>query len=574
MKLRESAASEIEEYLAQTKQGLKTVVCYVFVISFFINGLMLTAPIYMLQVFDRVILSKSIDTLIYLTIIAIGALFLYAILETLRSFIMIKSGNWLANRLNKPALSPCAEEIIQGRKYGAQSIRDINQLKQFVSSSSTFSFFDAPWTPFYLMIVFLIHPILGWISTAGSLVIIVLAILNERVSRKAITDSNSLAMHNNKRLDVAFRNVDVIRAFGMMPDLIKIWQNDDAYSSGLMASSKKWSTIISFSSRLVRFIMQILILGSAAYLVIQNELTPGMMIASSIIMSRALAPIEQLIGTWNSLVLTQQAYERLNSHFVNAVYPGDTISLPEPKGILEIENLSYAPPQTHEMLIKHINFKLMPGEILGVIGPSAAGKTTLTKLLVGILHPSIGHVHLDGAESYDWDHTELGKHIGYLPQNIELFPESISKNIARMRDAKDEAIIQAAKLAKVHELILSFPEGYDTLVGEGSPLSGGQQQRIGFARALFGNPQLIVLDEPNSNLDIQGEADLISTLKLLKKSGKTIIIVAHRTGIIQLADKLLLMDKGTMHLYGAKDEVLNKLKSLSDRTLGGTGKTT
>lgn len=546
--------------LNQVRLGLVYTAYYIAIFSFFINLLMLAAPIYMLQVYDRVISSRSQETLIYITIMAVTAIFVYALLEIVRGYIMIRVANWVGNRLNGPALLPVADEIILGRTYGAQCLRDINQIKQFLGSASTFSFFDAPWTPLYLLAVFMLHPILGWISTIGGVIIVFLAILNEKVSRKPITDSASIASLNNKRLEIATRNADVIRAFGMMETLIKIWREDNFKADTLASIAKRRSTIISFTTRFVRFVMQILMLGAGAHLVIQAEITAGMMIASSIIMSRALAPIEQMIGLWNGLILTQQAYAKLKEHLYNANYPTNSVSLPKPKGMLQVNNATYNIIETHKTIVKHVDFMLAPGKLLAVMGASGSGKTTLAKLIVGVLRPTLGNIRLDGAEIYDWDRSDIGKHIGYLPQNIEFFPDTIARNISRLQDVPDTEVIQAAKLAGVHQLILTLSDGYDTVYGDGCNLSGGQLQRIGLARALFGDPALIVLDEPNSNLDIEGEYRLSKILKQLKGMKKTVVIIAHRPQVIEIADNLLILDKGEVMLYGKKEEVLRKLR--------------
>lgn len=566
-----NTAKEVREYLKESLSSLKRILAYVMVFSFFINLLMLVAPIYMLQVFDRVLTSKSEDTLMYLTLIAAFAISIYAFLEIIRSAVMIKSSAWISERLSGPVLLPCPEEMINGKTYGSQSVRDIAQIRQFFSSHSTFSFFDVPWTPLYILVIFHIHSTLGWLSVIGALIIISLAVLNERFSRKFITESNSRAIANNKKIDVAFRNIDVIRAFGMMPRLIDAWGQDNRNVMKLHNLAHYITSAVNYTSRGVRFLLQIAILGAGAYYVIQYELTPGMMIAASIVMSRAMAPIEVSISSWNSLVTTQQAYHRLKQHMLGAEYYDQTVELPAPKGILEAQQLCYALPHTKELFIKNIQFKIKPGEILCIIGPTAAGKSTLAKLLVGVLKPTMGGVRLDGAEVYRWDREHFGRHVSYMPQAIELFPETVAKNISRLEEANDQDIIAAAKKAKAHDMILSLPNGYDTLIDIDVRLSGGQQQRIALARALFGDPKVVILDEPNASLDSQGELDLVKVLSELKAQNKTIAIVSHRPNILQVADTILLMEKGMMKNFGPKEQVFQHLKQMLQQAQNGSG---
>lgn len=548
--------------IAQIKQACKKAFVFVGIFSFFINLLMLTVPIYMLQIFDRVLASYSPDTLLFLTIIAAFLIAIMASLSIARSFVMIKVSRWLDNRLSTDALLRGADEILSGRPYAMQSLRDISTLRQTISGAAILTLFDAPWVPIYLIVIFLLHPVLGIIATIGAIVLFTLAWINELATKFLLFRANMVAQANNQKMSISLRNSESIQAMGMLPQIIDSWfHTNEKVLNDQEAASRRASTILSIS-RFIRLFLQVLMLGVGAYFVIHDQLTAGMMIAGTILLSRALAPVEQAIGAWTQLSNAREAYLRLKAYLTQAATRPAQMELPEPVGKIQFEHVNYAPPGREKPILKKISFTLPAGETLAVIGPSAAGKTTLARLIIGAYQPNKGHVRLDGADVYTWERSAFGKYVGYLPQSVELFSGTIKDNIARMeKDADPEKISQAAILAGAHEMILQFPEGYDTdLADGGTKISGGQRQRIALARALYNEPKLIVLDEPNSSLDSAGEEALSRAIKQLKEKGSTIVVVSHRPNVLSVADRILLLMNGELKLYGPRDKVLERLK--------------
>lgn len=551
-----------KSYLQETLDASKKVFIIVGAFSFFINALLLATPIYMMQIYTRVITSSRTDTLIFLTIAVIFILCIYAALEIIRSFILIKTSTWLDEKLSVKALQPAAEEIANGRLYGAQSLKDIMAIRSFLSSTMIYSFFDSPWIIIYLLVMFLLYVAFGIIGTIGGIILFTLALANELSTRNPLKKANEIASKNNRHIDVALRNADAIQAMGMMSNLSHHWHKENKEVLKLQAQASRLSSRFLSISKAVRFILQVLIFAVGAYFVIHNVLIPGALIAASIMMSRALAPIEQSISSWKAMKNAKAAYGRLKIYFETANFPTEGTKLPPPKGIVKAESVSLLLPGSKKLFLRNISFGIGPGTILGIIGPTAAGKTSLLRILAGIWKPTHGHARLDGADISIWNRDEVGRYIGYLPQDVELFTGTVAQNIARMGKGTSEDIVKAAKLANVHDMILKFPKGYDTLIGQGHyVLSGGQQQRLALARAVYGDPKFIILDEPNSNLDQAGENALLQTVLELKKQDKTIIVVAHRYGLINIADYLMILENGTIAKLGGKNEVVAEMQA-------------
>jgi PrtD family type I secretion system ABC transporter len=437
-------------------------------------------------------------------------------------------------------------------------LRDLGQLRSFLGGSAIFSLFDAPWVPIYLLVIFLLHPVVGFVALAGAVVLFALAVLNELLTRKPLRTANREAMHGMQRAEATMRNAEAIDAMGMMPGVVASWLsiNDRALEQQVLASDRA-GTVLALS-KFLRLAVQIAVLGTAAFLATRHELTPGAMIAGSILTSRALAPVEQAIGTWKQVIGVRAAYGRLKAHFTETrLLRATGMPLPAPSGHLSVEGVTFAYPGTTRTTLKAVSCELLPGEALAIVGPAAAGKSTLARLLIGVWPPNVGAVRLDGADVHTWDREDFGRYVGYLPQDVELFAGTVQENIARLGDARPPAIHQAAQMAGVHEMILRLPRGYGTEIGEGGAiLSGGQRQRIALARALLGPPHFLVLDEPNSNLDGSGEEALSNAIAAVKASGGTVVIIAHRPSMLTHVDKILLLRNGQVEAFGMREEVM------------------
>ncbi|WP_154124535.1 type I secretion system permease/ATPase [Grimontia hollisae] len=548
---------QLETTLGQCKKALVFVIAF----SFVINLLVLCLPIYMLQIYDRVISARSVDTLLLLSVITVFALFIMAVLENVRTRIMVRIGAWFDESLSPEVLSgSIALQLRQGLSASVQGLRDITAIRAFIGGNAIIPVLDAPWTPVFLGFVFLLHPMLGIIATVGALILFSIAILNDITTRAAHKKANESSILAMQQAESAARNADAIEAMGIMPNFIKHWTslNNDSIQGQVAANSK--GALLTASSKFIRMLLQISMLGVGAYLVIQNEMTAGAMIAGSILMARALAPVEQSISAWGTAISARQSYRRLKEQIPAFPERAKSMPLPKPKGHVSVEKVTYFHPGGAEPVLHGIHFKLEPGEALGIIGPSGTGKSTLARLILGNLTPTAGTVRLDNMDVAKWDPDDLGPHCGYLPQDVELFPGTIRQNIARMSDGEPDKVIHAAKLAGCHELILRQPQGYDTVVGErGLGLSGGERQRIALARALYGDPSLIVLDEANANLDGVGEAALQRAIVYLKSRKATIILVGHRPSMMQSMDKLLVLQDAQIRAFGGRDEVLKPL---------------
>ncbi len=529
-----------------------------------INLLMLLPSIYMMQVYDRVLASRSEMTLMMLTLITVGLFLLMSLLEWIRSAILIRISTGLDVSLGHRVFTAAFERCLrESNTNPSQILGDLTTIRQFITGNGLFAFFDVPWLPIYLIVAFLFHPSLGLFTLAGVIILFSLALWNELVTKKQLFEANQLATAAGGFVNSTLQNAEVIESMGMLNNLQKRWYGIQKQVIELQANASDKNAQINALTRFIRICWQSLSLGVGAMLVLENQISGGMMIACSIVLGRAMAPVEQAIGTWKQLSGVRSSYNRLNKLLQD--YPPRSLpmELLAPEGFLDIEHLSVAPPNSKQVTLRNVTLSLQPGDVLGVIGPSASGKSTLARALVGAWRPYQGSIRLDSADLQQWSRENLGEHIGYLPQDIELFNGTIAENVARFNDVDSEKVIAAAKLAGVHEMILQQPQGYNTLLGSGGiGLSGGQKQRIGLARAVYSMPALIVLDEPNSNLDDQGEAALISAIKSLKEARSTIILITHRPSVLAVVDKLLLLKEGIPQLFGPRDQVIQSINNL------------
>jgi ATP-binding cassette, subfamily C, bacterial len=549
----------------------------VMVFTFATNILILAIPIYLFQISDRVLTSRSVDTLVMLTVVILGAIILYAIFDAMRRFILMRTAVEVAVQLGAPILSAAARASLHsnGREY--QTLGDLQTLRGFLTSGTLMSFLDVPFAPIFILGVFLVHPDLGMIVIVTALTLFVLAMINQRLTARHFAEANAHQSRANLHLDSMSRNSQIINALAMIPEAVRIWGKDTAGSLKSQVLAQDRNIITASISRGVRLLTQVLILGWGAHLAIVGEITGGMVIMSSIIAGRALAPIEGAIEGWNQFAMAQSAYARISTLLRNSPLNMERLRLPRPEGRLDVERLLYVPFGTKTVVLNGISFSLQPGESLAVIGNSGAGKTTLGKMLVGSLLPTSGSVRLDLMDLRNWDQRQFGENVGYLPQDVQLFPGTIKENIARMRaDASDAQIFEAARLADVHDMIANLPHGYETIVAaDGAPLSGGQKQRIALARAFFGAPRFLVLDEPNSNLDTGGDLALARAVERAKASKITVVVITQKPSLLQHVDKIMLLAEGSVALFGTRAQVLRALeerrKGPGDR-LPGNGK--
>jgi ATP-binding cassette, subfamily C, type I secretion system permease/ATPase len=547
----------ISEAFGATRPGFFTAILF----SFFINLLAFVGPLYMLQIYDRVITSRNPTTLFVLTLIAAFLLIVYALLEKIRSAILVRLGILFSTLARSRLFDAVLRgNLLQPGRGHTQALRDLDTIREFLTGSGLISFCDAPWVPIFVIGCFLLHPWYGYIASGGAILIFCSAIANEFLTRKQLKASSTHAIVANSYASATFRNAEVLYAMGMLSGLRDRWliRQDEGLQMQAAASDRAGHLIA--ASKFIRAFLQIAILGTGAYLSIKQESTPGAMIAASIIMGRALAPVEIAVANWKGFVAARSAYERIMNLFNILPEEAERMPLPPPQGHLSVEGVVAVPPGAKEPVLRGVSFALKPGEVLGVLGPSAAGKSSLARVMVGVWPPSIGKVRVDGAELSHWSPERLGQHIGYLPQDVELFSGTIAENIARFRDPDEEKIIAAARMAGVHDMIQGMPAGYNTQIGEGGlALSGGQRQRIGLARALYDKPAYVILDEPNASLDADGEAALLSAIQQLRQDGCTVVLITHKTNILATVDKILVMAHGQVAGFGNRDEILTKL---------------
>ena len=532
------------------------------IFSFFVNALMLVPTFYMLQVYGRVMTSGSIPTLVMLTIIMTLLVATMGALELVRSRIMVRVSTKLDVLLSRSVYRASFKRALDsgGMDASAQPLNDLTGLRQFMTGNGLFAFFDAPWLPIYIAVMFMFHPWYGWVAIGSAIILLILAALNEKMTGKALAEANKENLGASLYTSKNLRNAEVIESMGMLNTLIHRWSGRQKNVLMLQSVASDKGGAIAAISKTFRMLIQSLILGLGAYLAINHEISAGLVIAGSVLLGRALAPIDLIIGSWKGFISARSQYNRLNEILDKQKAEPDRMSLPAPEGHVNVENIIVSPPGSRTPVIKGISFTVPAGMVVGVIGPSASGKSTLARALLGIWVPQHGVVRLDGADISSWDKSELGPHIGYLPQDIELFEGSISENIARFSEVDAEKVVLAAKTAGVHEMILQLADGYDTVIGsDGANLSGGQRQRIGLARAIYGTPKLIILDEPNSNLDEVGEKALALAIQQLKAAGSTVFVITHRTNILTQLDRLLVMNNGTISMYGPREQVMAEL---------------
>ena len=555
--------SEILEVLGRYRSVFWTVGGF----SGAINLLYLAPSLYMMQVYDRVLNSRNETTLIMLSLITLGAFAVMAWIEQIRSQVLVRLGNQVDDTLAARVFTAAFERNLRGRSSAAgAAMNDLTQVRQFVTGNGLFAFFDMPWTPIYILVVYFFHPVLGAFVLFGAIVSFLLAWLNERSTKQGLAEANQAAMMGSSFATSNLRNAEVIEAMGMLPALRNRWKTMQDKLLHKQSEASDRAGFISAAIKFWRLTMQSAVLGIGALLVLENLASPGVMIAASILAGRALAPVDLAIASWKQFSTARTSYQRLSQLLDDFPARSPGMSLPRPSGQLSVQSVIATPPGAQSPVLKGVQFAVQPGEVLVVVGPSASGKSTLARLLVGVWPAQAGKVRLDGADIFTWNKEELGPWIGYLPQDIELFEGSIAENIARFGDIDAEAVISAATKAGMHEMILRFPKGYDTPIGEsGSALSGGQRQRIGLARALYGNPSLIVLDEPNSNLDDAGEQALVRAVMQAKQELRTVVLITHRTSIVGIADTLMVLREGTVHMHGPRQQVLQALQEAAQK---------
>lgn len=530
------------------------------IFSLAINLLYLASPLYMLQVYDRVVSSASHVTLVMLTLVLLVALAALAGLDSVRARILAGASVRLDQMLAGRIVAATMEGAARGAPARSQPLRDFDTFRQYITGSGIHSVFDLPWAPIYIGVIFLLHPLLGVFALISAIVLIAMAFLNEHWVKKPLNEANEAATRNYGFTEMSLRNAEVVQAMGMIPGLLQRWSRDRNLVLERQVTASERAATTSSTIKFLRLAMQSLILGLGAYLVIERLTTVGSMFAASILLGRALQPVEQLVGSWRNLTSARSAFRRVRE-LLTANPPRDpALALPRPAGRLTVEGLSFVVPGTNRPILRNVGFRLEPADVLGVIGPSGAGKSTLARQLIGILSPSAGTVRLDGADVSLWPRESLGRFVGYLPQDIELFADTVTANISRFRNDDDAEVIEAAQLAGVHDMILRLPGGYETQLGEGGQvLSGGYRQRIALARAVYGNPSFVVLDEPSSNLDSDGDAALLSCIAELKKRGTTVVLISHRPVTLGAVDKLLVLREGVADMFGPRDEVIAKI---------------
>ena len=553
-----------EDFGKSLRQGVAAVrrnMVIVLLLTCATNILILAIPIYLFQISDRVLTSRSVDTLIMLTIVIVGAVVMQAVFDAIRRFILMRTAVEVAVRLGAPTLSAAAHASLHGTGREYQTLGDLQQLRGFLTSGTLISFLDVPFAPLFFFAIFLVHPHLGMIVTIASLLLLVIAICNQKITAKPFASANRAQSKANMHLDSMARNSQIINALAMIPEAVMIWGRDTATSLTEQVRAQDRNIMSAALSRMVRLLTQIGMLGWGAWLALAGEITGGMVIAASIIAGRALAPVEGSIEGWNGFLLSRAAYDRVAALLRGSKVQFERLHLPRPEGRLDVERLLYVPGGTKQVVLNGISFSLNPGETLGVIGNSGAGKTTLGRMLVGSILPTSGNVRLDLMDLRNWDPRQFGENIGYVPQDVQLFPGTIKQNIGRMRpDATDEQIHTAATLADVHQMIASLPQGYETMVAaDGSPLSGGQKQRIALARAFFGNPRFVVLDEPNSNLDTNGDKALARAIQHAKENKITVVVITQKPSLLSVVDKIMLLADGSISMFGERIEVLTRL---------------
>jgi PrtD family type I secretion system ABC transporter len=532
--------------------------------SLVINLLLLMPALFMLQVYDRVIASHSRETLVMLFVLVTAALLFMAYLDVIRSRLLTGSAVALEKLLGPRVLGSMLRRATNpGSNESVHGLRDVAAMRAFLTGPGIVALFDAPWMPIYVLIIFLFHPLLGAIALSGALLLFGMAYLNERLSRQPLEAMQAESRKAGRFVDQGVSNAEVASALGMVGNIARGWQKLSRQVLTSQLEASRAGSLFASIGKFLRQFLQVLMLAAGAWLVIEQQATSGVMIAATILLGRALAPVESAIAGWKGLVDARGAYERVNQGLSAETQGEPPTALPAPRGALSVERVVFGFRGQDRPVIRQVAFELAPGEALAIVGPSAAGKSTLARLIVGLWKPMTGAVRLDSADIASWPRDRLGPYIGYLPQDVELFAGTVSENIARLGEIDSAAVIEAATRANAHELILRLPKGYDTPIGDGgSFVSAGQRQRIALARALYGDPRLVVLDEPNSNLDTDGEAALLEAVRSLKAEGRTVVVVTHRTSLLAAMDKVILLREGVIEKMGLMSEVLGRVRSV------------
>ena len=542
-------------------RNFKTHFVYAGLFSFFVNLALLVPPLYMIQVFDRVLVSRSNETLVMLSVGALMVLAVMMALDYLRALLLLGAGGLLDRLLGERIIYRLIENGSRMQPLEQMhGLKDIAVLRTFFTGNSIVALFDAPWMLFFLILIFLFHPLLGIIALGGALSLFLLAYLSEKMHRSPLEEIQIGSRKSARFIDLGLRNADVLNAMAMNEGFVDKWKKLNSPVIDSMLGTGRQMALIHSVSKLLRPTLQITMLGAGAYLVLDQSVTPGVMIATTIILGRAIAPVESLIANWNTLVQARGSHARIRSLLETVERAENRIVLPAPTGHLSLEKVALAGRTPDRPIIRHVSCAIEPGESVAVVGPSASGKSSLARLIVGIWTPTSGSVRMDNADVSRVERRQLGAYLGYMPQDVELFPATVGENIARLGPLDSAAIVAAAQRARVHDMILRLPEGYDTRIGEGGViLSGGQMQRIGLARALYGSPRLVVLDEPNANLDSEGESNLHGIIADLKRDGVTLVVITHKPSLLGYIDKVLVMREGVMEAFGPRAEVLPRI---------------
>jgi ATP-binding cassette subfamily C protein len=555
---RRSADQDFRQVLTKGLAATRRDVALVAFFSFATNMLVLGIPIYLFQISDRVLTSRSLDTLIMLTLVVVGAVLMHVMLDGVRRHMLMRIAVQAETKLGAPVLAAAAKAAQNGVIREFQTLADLQHVRSFITGPTLLVMMDAPVAPIYLLAVFLIHPHLGFIVAGTGLALLIIALVNQRMTAVPFARANAYGTRANLQAEAMARNAQVMNAMGMIPEGVMIWGRETAESLKAQVIAQDRNIVLAGLSKFIRLCTQIGILGWGAWLSLSGDLTGGMMIAASIVGSRALAPIEGVIEGWRNFVQARSAYGRITQLLQNSPLNFERLRLPQPQGRLTVERILYVPPPNKKVILNGVSFALEPGESLAIVGASGTGKSTLAKMLVGSIFPTAGNIRLDMMDLRNWDPRQFGESVGYLPQDVQLFPASIKANIARMReDITDEMVYRAAEIADVHEMISQFAQGYETVIAvDGAPLSGGQKQRLGLARAFFGDPRLVVLDEPNSNLDVPGEHALARALVRAKARETTVVAITQRPALLQSVDKILILNQGTVQALGRREEML------------------
>ena len=564
----------IKNPVGEALVACKSMIKYVLSFGIILNLLMMSTALYSLQVLDRVLSSGNLNTLLMLTIAILIAQILQGLLQSARAFAMNKVGSWFEMRLSETVFSNSIRAAIKSKNNAnSQALRDLQTIKTYLTSPGLIAVMDTPWAIIFIIVLYILHPFIGTIAVLGGCILIFVGFIADRATKRMLEKNNENFIRSMRHVDQATRNAEVVEVMGMRGNIIKSWQKINQEVQTLQSLTNERQTTFMELIRFIRVILQISVTGCGALLVLKGEFSAGAIIASSTLVGRALAPFEVAINSWKGYINSRKSYERLEAAFAIGGQADEKMDLPEPEGYIEAENVYYAYPGSTKHLIKGASFKLEPGEMLAIIGPSGSGKSTMAKLLTGCYTPTIGHIRVDGASLSDWPTERLGQRFGYLPQDVELFGGTVKENIARMNpDAEPESVVIAAQLAGVHDLILHLPQAYDTQLGyDGSSLSGGQKQRVGLARSFYGEPKILVLDEPNANLDQAGEEALATALAVAKEQKITTIIISHKTQVLNLADKIMIMQDGMVAGFGPAKEILEKMTSSQQQSIKSSG---